>query len=203
MVSDQSQDLNLYFKSISSFFLVIITLLFFISLSSAERQKPVSRFNYDLIIDKTTLPKEIICEIRQSTDTESRIQTWIRNPSNIPFQTTQKDALGHIVRGTKLVDGKVYGYYQNGVPVEGGNHLKGWVVHEEVDKYMMILNKSPEGALLGMEKGLADNTPLPADESVSFFWDFGGKEWIIKGKVVYSINKSYDAVTDSVFSPNR
>ena len=51
---------------------------------------------------------------------------FIANSADAPLVLNEIFQDGVLVSGTKLVSGKVYQYFPNGVPMEGKTHLKGW-----------------------------------------------------------------------------
>src|SRR5512147_2506057 len=84
---------------------------------------PPSRYGYSLKIDLDSLPKGVT--VRESRDAQAA-RYFIANSSDAPLVLNEIYQNGVLVAGTKLVSGKVYQYFPNGVPMEGKTHLKGW-----------------------------------------------------------------------------
>ena len=84
---------------------------------------PPSRYTYTLKIDEKSLPKGVT--VRESDDAAPR-RLFIANSSDVPLVIDERFQDKRLVTGTKLMGGKVYHYFPNGVPMEGKTHLKGW-----------------------------------------------------------------------------
>jgi hypothetical protein len=97
-----------------------------------------------------------------------------------------------LVSGTKLVSGKVYQYFPNGVPMEGKTHLKGWQApFGEIKETVLYLPKEPSKIYEGRKPDLPKD--LPAPEPFSIPGKLDGKPHELKGTVHYRLNDEYDA----------
>ena len=84
---------------------------------------PPSRYVYTLKIDAKSLPKGV--DVR-TVGTGNTSRYFIKNTSDKPLVINERYQDKRLVSGAKLVSGKVYHYFPNGVPMEGKRHLKGW-----------------------------------------------------------------------------
>jgi hypothetical protein len=141
-----------------------------------------SRFRFQLEIDPKSLPEGVVVEKRE---VQKIFQTWIRNTGKTPLERLHLDGQGQPWGGTRLAEGKVYGYFPNGVPMAGKEHLKGWVLSEGVEWQQIIPDQEPAGIAMGRQDGSLE---VPTPDSFSQEWTYGDKKWTITGRIVYSLN---------------
>ncbi len=156
------------------------------------RQRPApppSRYSYALKIDAEALPKGVtVREVRDALGS----RWFITNASDVPLVIHERFQGETLAAGTKLVSGKVYQYFPNGVPMEGKTHLKGWQApFGEIKETLLYLPQEPAKIYEGRKPGLPKD--LPPDEDVSIPAKYDGKPYAIKGTVHYYLNQAYDA----------
>lgn len=150
---------------------------------------PASRYGYTLVIDEKSLPKGVA--VRTLKD-DLGTRHFIKNTSDVPLVINAVYSNGKLVGGSKLVGGKVYGYFPNGVPMEGKQHLKGWQApFGDIEETLIFLPREPAKIVEGREPGLGKT--LPPDEPVTITVEYDGKPYEIKGTVKYHLNSAYDA----------
>ena len=97
-----------------------------------------------------------------------------------------------LVAGTKLMDGKVYHYFPNGVPMEGKTHLKGWQApFGDIPETLLRLPRNPEEITTGRAPGLGPDLPQPQAFSLPAKYD--DKPHPITGEIRFHLNPAYDA----------
>lgn len=151
---------------------------------------PPSRYTYTLKIDADTLPEGVT--VREVADEEKKTARYfIKNTSDKPLIINERFQNDQLVTGSKLVSGKVYQYFPNGVPMEGKTHLKGWQApFGDIEETMLVLGKDPEQIYPGREPGLSKKLPKP--EATVFPAKYDGKPYEIKATVIYHLNPEYD-----------
>ena len=161
------------------------------STASAQRRPapPPSRYSYTIEIDKTSLPKGVT--VRTVSDNLGT-RHFLKNSSDVPLIINERFHVGRLVMGTKLVSGKVYQYFPNGVPMQGKRHLKGWQApFGEINETIIRLPKEPAKIYEGRAAGLSKE--LPPDEQATIAANYDGKPIQIKVTIKYSLNPKYDA----------
>ena len=149
---------------------------------------PPSRWGFALKIDEKSLPKGVT--LRKVGDYKTP-RYFIKNESDVPLIIDERFQDEKLVTGAKLVGGKVYHYFPNGVPMEGKTHLKGWQApFGDIEETLLHLPKEPEKIYEGRQPGLGKVLPEP--EAVTIPANYDGKPYKIKGTVTYHLNKAYD-----------
>jgi hypothetical protein len=150
---------------------------------------PPSRYGYSLHVEASALPDGV--SVRRSQDNLSP-RLFLKNASDVPLVINERFENERLVAGTKLVGGKVYQYFPNGVPMEGKTHLKGWQApFGDIPETLLSLPKEPAKIYEGREAGLSKDLPPP--ESISIPARYDGKPYEIKGEIRYHLNDAYDA----------
>ena len=170
----------------------IVWLAWLSPLTAYGRDKPApppSRYGFVFVIDAKSLPKGVT--VREVSDGQ-RTRHFVKNTSDIPLIVNARYQDNRLVTGNKLVSGKVYHYFPNGVPIQGKTHLKGWQApFGEMSETLLSLPKEPPRIAEGRKPGLSNQLPPP--ESYSIPASYGDKPLEIKGTVRYHLNKAYDA----------
>ncbi|HKS40611.1 MAG TPA: hypothetical protein VJX74_08330 [Blastocatellia bacterium] len=152
------------------------------------RQKPApspSRYSYSVKLNVGSLPKGV-------TLLERNGQWHIANASNVPLVINEMFHGDTLLTATKLVSGKVYTYFPNGVPMEGKTHLKGWQApFGEIKTALLYLGMEPKKIYEGRMPGLPKD--IPPSEAISIPAKYNGEPYEIKGIIHYHLNKEYDA----------
>lgn len=169
------------------------TALLFSATFSDARDRPApppSRYGYVLKFAATkSLPTGIA--IREVSD-DLGTRYFIKNTSKVPLVINQRFQNECLVSGAKLVSGKVYQYFPNGVPMEGKQHLKGWQApFGDIEETLLQLAKEPAKIYEGRKPGLSKALPRP--EAVAIPANYDGKPYQIKATIHYHLNKAYDA----------
>jgi hypothetical protein len=156
------------------------------------REKPApppSRYGYTLKIDPKSLPTGVsVREVRN----EKTTRNFIANSSEVPLIIHERFQGDTLATGTKLVSGRVFQYFPNGVPMEGKTHLKGWQSpFGEIKETLLYLDKEPAKIYEGRQAGLSKD--LPPAEKVAIPAKLDGKPYEIQGVVEYHLNDEYDA----------
>lgn len=159
---------------------------------SEARDRPApspSRYGYTLEIDEPSLPAGV--SVRVVRD-DFGVRNFVSNASDKPLVINAIYSNERLASGTKLVGGKVYGWFPNGVPMEGKQHLKGWQApFGEVKESILSLPLDPAKIHEGRKPGL-DKT-IPPGEPVNIAVEYDGKPYDIKATVIYRLNPAYDA----------
>lgn len=149
---------------------------------------PPSRYVYSFMVDADSLPKGV--KLREVKDALG-IRYFISNASDKPLVINERFQNDLLVGGSKLVSGKVYQYFPNGVPMEGKTHLKGWQApFGDIAETILTLAREPAKILEGREPGLSKE--LPAPEPYSFSVKSDDKPHAIRGTIHYHLNPAYD-----------
>lgn len=149
---------------------------------------PPSRYNYSLKINVDSLPKGV--KVREVKDAQGT-RYFISNASETPLVINERFQNDVLVAGSKLVSGKVYQYFPNGVPMEGKTHLKGWQApFGDIPETILTLAKEPARIYEGRKPGLSKE--LPAPEPFSLPAKFDGNPHEIRGTIHYHLNHAYD-----------
>lgn len=149
---------------------------------------PPSRYTYELKFDLKALPKGVA--IKVANDQHGH-RNFISNASDVPLIFNEKFSGERLVAGTKIVSGKVYNYYPNGVPMAGKQHLKGWQApFGDIKQTLIMLPKEPAKIYEGRKPGLSKDLPKP--EPFAIPAKLNGKPYEVKGMIHYKLNKAYD-----------
>lgn len=151
---------------------------------------PPSRYRYTLKFDAESLPKGVkIREVKQKGHT----QYFISNAGATPLIIHERYDNEVLAAGTKLVDGKTYSYFPNGVPMEGKTHLKGWQApFGDIPETILMLPMEPSKIYEGRKPGLSKDLPKP--EKFSIPAKFGEKSRPLEGTIEYHLNEAYDGL---------
>jgi hypothetical protein len=159
--------------------------------ASAQRRPapPPSRYTYTFEVDKKSLPKGV--EVR-TAGKKPATRHFLSNKGDKPLVIYERFHLKRLIAGTKLVGGKVYQYFPNGVPMEGKTHLKGWQApFGEIKETLLYLPKEPAKIYEGRKPGLSKDLPPPEKYDIPATYD--GKPHKIRVTVRYHLNPKYDA----------
>ncbi|MEX2213807.1 MAG: hypothetical protein WD768_06755 [Phycisphaeraceae bacterium] len=170
---------------------VLLLGLFIASAAHAQRRPAPqpSRYRYTLEFDKETLPQGV--EVREVKIGELR-RYMVKNTSNTLLIFNEKFSADKLVAGDKVVAGKAYHYYPNGVPMEGKQHLKGWQApFGDMEEAAILLEKDPDKIHQGRKPGLGKE--LPAPEKTVIATKYGDKPYDLKVTIHYHLNSAYDA----------
>ena len=149
---------------------------------------PPSRYTFSLKFNADTLPKGV--KIREVKD-KLGIRYFISNASETPLIIHERYDNDVLASGSKLVSGKVYQYFPNGVPMEGKTHLKGWQApFGDIPETILILAKDPSRIYEGRKPGLSKDLPAPEPFAIPAKSD--GNPHEIRGTVHYHLNPAYD-----------
>ena len=126
---------------------------------------PPSRYGYTLKFDAKSLPKGVKIRTVRSGKTTRH---FIKNTSDAPLVINERYQAKRLVSGTKLVSGKVYHYFPNGVPMAGKRHLKGWQAPFGVIKETLLVLPNPPATIYkGRKPGLSKKLPpVPTENSI-------------------------------------
>ena len=147
-----------------------------------------SRYSFTFKVDTASLPQGV--SVREVASGQS-IRYFIKNTSHVPLIVNQRHQKDRLVSGNKLVSGKVYQYFPDGVPMEGQRHLKGWQAPFGEIKETVLALQEPSKIYDGRKPGLGRDVP-PA-EPYAVPATFNGQPFQIQGTVHYQLNKAYDA----------
>lgn len=154
--------------------------------SRGKPAPPPSRYTYTLTFDEKSLPKGVT--IREAKDPPRH---FITNSSEVPLVIDERFQDKTLVGGTKLMGGKVYHYFPNGVPMEGKQHLKGWQApFGDIHETIVRLPRDPEKIYAGREPGLGKD--LPDAEPFSIPATYDGQPHPLTGTIHYQLNPAYD-----------
>ncbi len=153
---------------------------------------PPSRYRYTLEFDKKTLPKGVAVREAKIGD-GTIVRYFVKNTSDTPLIFNDKyDATDRLVAGDKVVSGKAYQYYPNGVPMEGKQHLKGWQApFGDMEEAAILLTTTPSKIADGHEPGKGKELPPPEPAVIPVKYD--GKPYELKVTIHYHLNPAYDA----------
>ena len=166
-------------------------LLAFVSFVAEARDKPApppSRYSYSIKVDEKSLPKGV--SVREVVAGQSS-RYFIKNAGDLPLVIGEIHSNNQLVSGTKLQYGKVYGWFPNGVPMEGKTHLKGWQApFGDIPESLLMLPREPAKIYEGRKPGLGKEVPKPEAASIKVTYD--GQPHEIKITIHYSLNEAYD-----------
>lgn len=149
---------------------------------------PPSRYTYSLKFNADSLPMGV--KVREVKDALG-IRYFISNASETPLVINERFQNDVLAAGSKLVGGKVYQYFPNGVPMEGKTHLKGWQApFGDIPETLLTLPKEPARIYEGRKPGLPKTFPEPEPFSIPTKLD--GKAHEIRGTIHYHLNPAYD-----------
>ena len=150
---------------------------------------PPSRYGYTLKFDAKSLPKGVVVRTVRSGATS---RYFIKNTSDKPLVINERYQAKRLVSGAKLVSGKVYHYFPNGVPMEGKRHLKGWQApFGVIQETLLSLPKEPAMIYKGRKPGLSKKLPPPEISTIPA--RYKGEPYKIKVTIQYHLNPAYDA----------
>lgn len=168
--------------------LAVAAVLPSVALAQRKPAPPPSRYVYSFEVDPDSLPEGVT--VREARDGET-VRHFIRNTSDKPLIIDMRMQDGRLVGGNKLVNGKVYGYFPSGVPMEGKTHLKGWQApFGDLKETVLVLPREPETIYKGRTPGLGRE--VPPDEEYDLPVEYDGKPHAIKLKIRYRLNPEYD-----------
>jgi hypothetical protein len=149
---------------------------------------PPSRYTYSLKFNADSLPKGV--KIREVRDSQG-IRYFISNSSETPLVINERFQNNVLAAGSKLVAGKVYQYFPNGVPMEGKTHLKGWQApFGDIRETILSLAREPAKIHEGRKPGLSKQIPKPEPFSIPTKSDGNAHE--LRGTIHYHLNPAYD-----------
>jgi hypothetical protein len=169
----------------------LVILLFAADWAPAARDRPVSspsRYGFTLKFDAKSLPAGIrIREVRSG----NVARYFIKNTGQSPLIINSVYHNDRLVSGAKLVDGKVYNYFPDGVPMAGKRHLKGWQAPFGVsEETLLTLAKEPQTIYAGRKPGLSKT--LPPSQPISIPVQYNAKPYTIEATVLFHLNPAYD-----------
>jgi hypothetical protein len=169
--------------------LLLVLLWGTISVAQGRPAPPPSRYGYTLKIDTKALPTGVTArEVR----TGNLARYFIKNTSDVPLVINERFQGDRLVSGAKLVSGKVFHYFPNGVPMQGKQHLKGWQApFGDIEQTLLSLPKDPAKIYEGRKPGLSKK--LPPSEPYQIPANYDGKPYKIKVMIHYHLNPAYDA----------
>ena len=149
---------------------------------------PESRLAYSFQIEEKSLPKGV--SVREVAS-EKNLRHFIKNDGEQPLVIGEIHSNDKLVSGTKLVGGKVYGWFPSGVPMEGKTHLKGWQApFGDIEETLLILPREPAKVTEARKPGLGKDIPPPEKSAIKVSYD--GKPYEIKIIIHYRLNEAYD-----------
>jgi hypothetical protein len=149
---------------------------------------PPSRYTYSLKFNADSLPKGV--KVREIKDAQG-VRYFISNASETPLVINERFQNDTLASGSKLISGKVYQYFPNGVPMEGKTHLKGWQApFGDIPETILTLAKEPARIHEGRKPGLSKELPEPEAFSIPAKSDVKLHE--IRGTIHYHLNPAYD-----------
>lgn len=166
-------------------------LLAFVSFVAEARDKPApppSRYTYSIKVDEKSLPKGV--SVREVV-TGGNPRLFVKNAGELPLVIGEIYSNNMLVSGTKLQNGKVYGWFPNGVPMEGKTHLKGWQApFGDIAETILMLPREPGKIAEGRNPGLGREVPKP--EAAVIQTNYDGQPHEIKIIIHYRLNEAYD-----------
>lgn len=161
------------------------------SLPAIARERPApppSRYAYSFTIDEKSLPEGVT--VRKAGEGNAA-RYFLKNAGEKPLVIGEIFSNEKLVSGTKLQNGKVYGWFPNGVPMEGKTHLKGWQApFGDIEETVLILPREPLKIPEGRKPGLGKEVPKPEESAIKVSFD--GKPYEIKITIHYRLNEAYD-----------
>jgi hypothetical protein len=149
---------------------------------------PPSRYGYSFKIDEKSLPKGVTV---RTVGEGKTARYFIKNASATPLVIGEIFSNDKLVSGTKLENGKVYGWFPSGVPMEGKTHLKGWQApFGDIEETPFNMPREPAKIVEGRKPGLGKELPKPEESSIKVSYD--GKPLEIKITIQYWLNDDYD-----------
>lgn len=171
--------------------IIALAALLFGAIPTLARDKPApppSRYAYTFKVDEKSLPKGV--SVREVTDGKAS-RYFIKNTGEKPLVIGEIYSNDKLVSGTKLVGGKVYGWFPTGVPMEGKTHLKGWQApFGDILETPLTLPREPAKIIEGRKPGLGKELPEPEESSIKVSYD--GKPYEIKITIHYQLNEAYE-----------
>lgn len=168
-----------------------IMLLVFTPLPAIARERPApppSRYAYSFTIDEESLPEGVT--VREAGEGNAA-RYFLKNAGEKPLVIGEIFSNEKLVSGTKLQNGKVYGWFPNGVPMEGKTHLKGWQApFGDIEETILILPREPAKIVEGRQPGLGTDVPKPEESTIKVSYD--NKPHKIKITIHYRLNEAYD-----------
>jgi hypothetical protein len=168
-----------------------VMFLVFAANSTIARERPApspSRYAYSFKIDEKSLPKGVT--VREAGEGNTR-RYFIKNSGEKPLVIDETFSNEKLVNGKKLENGKVYGWFPSGVPMEGKTHLKGWQApFGDIEETLLVLPREPLKIVEGRKAGLGKEVPQPEESVIKVNYD--GKPYEIKITIHYRLNEAYD-----------
>lgn len=157
-------------------------------LAQRKPAPPPSRYRYTLEFEAKSLPKGVT--VRERKAGEAMVYS-VKNTGDAPLIINRRFQNDTLVSGAKLVSGKVYHYFPNGVPMEGKTHLKGWQApFGDIEETNILLPKEPAKIDEGRKPGLSKDLPPP--EPVTIPVEYDGKPFELKAVIHFHLNEAYD-----------
>lgn len=154
--------------------------------SDAINQCPASRRIVDVEVNPQSLPNGVIVTRKNasglpiiSNASTTALVFFIENKPEAA--ETPRPADTGLPEGLyptqKFEAGKVYTYYQSGVPMQGLEHLTGWQNPENITESLLPVQSDPEC--------LRDESQFSAKKDFSVDAFYGGQRITIRGQIVY------------------
>jgi len=168
--------------------LLVVTLAAFAEARERPAPQP-SRYTYTLPIDEKSLPEGVTARVLRN---EHGVRTFIKNSSDTPLVIDAIYSNDRLVSGKQLVNGKVFGWFPNGVPMQGKQHLKGWQApFGDISEANIRLPRDPAKIYEGRKPGLDETVPAPEATIINTIYD--DKPYEIKATITYHLNPAYEA----------
>lgn len=167
----------------------ILLLVFaaFLAIAGQRPAPPPSLYAYSFKIDEKSLPQGIIVRAVGEGNTA---RYFIKNIGEKPLVIGEIFSNEELVSGTKLQNGKVYGWFPSGVPMEGKTHLKGWQApFGDIEETLLMLPREPLKIYEGRKPGLGKDVPKPEESVIKA--SYAGKPYEIKITIHYRLNEAY------------
>lgn len=160
----------------------------FVVVARDKPAPPPSRYTYSIKVDEKSLPKGV--SVREVV-TGGNPRLFVKNAGELPLVIGEIYSNNMLVSGTKLQNGKVYGWFPNGVPMEGKTHLKGWQApFGDIAETILMLPREPGKIAEGRNPGLGREVPKP--EAAVIQTNYDGQPHEIKIIIHYRLNEAYD-----------
>lgn len=151
--------------------------------SEMTKTLPPSSLQYHLKVDPTSLPDGVTARERRVPGTD-QLQTWIGNPSDIPFVIVTTDLEGKVIRRQKIVGRQVF---TESAPPGRTSDESQWQRLPGVEDVLIGLNFTPPAIVDGRFRPAGSDIDIPAPEPFSIGATFGGEPVPIRGTIVYSL----------------
>ncbi len=151
--------------------------------SDMKKILPPSSLQYHLKVDSASLPEGVTARERRVPGTD-QLQTWIGNPTDIPFVIITTDLEGKVIRRQKIVGRQVF---IESAPSGGTSDERQWQRLPGIEDVLIGLNFTPSAIVEGRQRPAGTDIDVPAPESFSIGATFGGEAVPIRGTIVYSL----------------